>query len=181
LLRDSPARGRNRLADPVRRADLRCALGSVRLPRARPPPYLGGARPLARRAHADRGDLARRTSQRSRGGRLWAGGDQFGRVLPDRRARRAGPRSDLSVCLGLSLRNDLLVAARTVVELPGTACRRPRLAPREPGVDTSAPLAADAVDGRPGRDRALRTDRQRPPPYLRYPSRNHGDAGARRG
>src|SRR6266702_2804994 len=68
-----------------------------------------------------------------------------------------------------------------MVELPGTACRRPRLAPREPGVDTSAPLAADAVDGRPGRDRALRADRQRPPPYLRYPSRNHGDAGARRG
>ena len=38
---------------------------------------------------------------------------------------------------------------------PGPACRRPRLAAREPGVDTSAALAADAVDGRPGRDRAF--------------------------
>ena len=97
LLRDPPARHRDRAADPVRRADPRRALGALRLPRTRPPAHLGRARPLARRPHAHRRDLARRPPQRSRRGRVRLGGNQLRGVRPDRRARR--PRVAIPISL----------------------------------------------------------------------------------
>src|SRR3989442_1043093 len=82
---------------------------------------------------------------------------------------RAPPGSPLALRVGLSLRDAFLVGARTVVELPRAAPRRPRFAARDPRVDTCPALGADVVDGRSRRDPAVRADRERPPPHLRHP------------
>src|SRR4029077_2363831 len=119
LLRDPPTRHRNRSADAVRRPDPRRTLVALRFPRARAPTYLGRARGLACRPHADRRDLARRPPERGRRRGLHRGRSHLRRLRADRRTRRAASRSDLALGLGLPLRDALLDPRGALVELPG--------------------------------------------------------------
>ena len=112
LLRDPPPRHRDRSADPVRRPDPRRALGALRLPRTRAPTYLGRARGLACRPHADRRDLARRPPERGRRRGLHRRRDHLRRLRADRRTRRSAARPDLALGLGLPLRDAFWTSRR---------------------------------------------------------------------
>ena len=119
LLRDPPPRHRDRAADPVRRPDPRRALGALRLPRTRAPAYLGRARGLARRPHADRRDLARRPPERAGVAACIVAAITYAAyvLIAERGVRRRDPIS-LSAW-GFLFATLFWTLAGTVVELPG--------------------------------------------------------------
>src|SRR5207302_4138788 len=117
LLRDPPARDRDRAPDPVRRADSRRALGPLRLPRARAAADLARARVVAHRPDADRRALAGREARRPRRRSRRPGRDQPGGIRAPRRTWSAPARSDLPLRLGFLLRHALLVDPCALVEL----------------------------------------------------------------
>ena len=152
----APARDRHRASDPVRRPDPRRALGAVRLPRACPAAHLGRTR-LALAGLTLIVESGTADAQQRRRGRSRLRGDHLRGLRPARRARRPPSGPALALGVGLPLRDALLVCARTAGGTSRAAASTTTSRCSGTSASSHLPrLAADALDGRPRDDRAVR-------------------------